>query len=111
MTVPAKGKRPRLQGRQPGLESKMNPHPEVIKPTYRSAAKLAGKVALITGGDSGIGRAVSVHFAREGASIAIVYLNEHEDAKLTKQMVEEAGQQFILIPGDVKKPAFCRQAV
>ena len=111
MTVPVKGKRPRLQGRQPGLESKMNPHPEVIKPSYRSSGKLAGKVALITGGDSGIGRAVSVHFAREGASIAIVYLNEHNDAELTKQMVEEAGQQCILLPGDVKKPAFCRQAI
>jgi len=111
MTVPVKGKRPRLQGRQPGLESKMNPHPEIIKPSYRSSGKLAGKVALITGGDSGIGRAVSVHFAREGASIAIVYLNEHNDAELTKQMVEEAGQQCILLPGDVKKPAFCRQAI
>ena len=111
MTVPAKGKRPRLQGRQPGLESKMNPHPEVIKPTYRSSGKLAGKVALITGGDSGIGRAVSVHFAREGASIAIVYLNEHQDAELTKQMVGEAGQQCILLPGDVRNPTFCRQAI
>ena len=89
----------------------MNPHPEIIKPSYRSSGKLAGKVALITGGDSGIGRAVSVHFAREGASIAIVYLNEHSDAELTKQMVEEAGQQCILLPGDVKKPAFCRQAI
>ncbi len=111
MTIAAKGKRPRLQGRQPGLESKMHPSPEVIKQTYRSSGKLAGKVALITGGDSGIGRAVSVHFAREGANVAIVYLNEHQDAQETKRMVEEAGQQCILLPGDVKNPVFCRQAI
>ncbi|HEX8019086.1 SDR family oxidoreductase [Mucilaginibacter sp.] len=102
---------PKKQDKQPGIEAEMNPAPEYIKDTYRAAAKLQGKIALITGGDSGIGRAVSVHFAQEGANIAIVYLNEDEDAEITKDLVELTGQQCITIKGDVKDAAFCKKAV
>ncbi|MDB5143069.1 MAG: family oxidoreductase [Mucilaginibacter sp.] len=104
-------KTPKKQNKQPGIEAKMAPAPEYIKTSYQAAAKLAGKVALITGGDSGIGRAVSVHFAREGADIAIVYLNETIDAAETKKLVEAEGRQCLLIKGDVKKSAFCKKAV
>ena len=104
-------KRPRKQNKQPGIEAKMNPAPEYIKATYKSSGKLAGKIALITGGDSGIGRAVSVHFAEEGADIAIVYLNEDVDAEETKAQVEAAGRKCLLIKGDVKDADFCRGAV
>ena len=96
-------KTPTKQNKQPGIEAKMNPRPEVIKANYKAAAKLEGKVALITGGDSGIGRAVAVHFAAEGADVAIVYLNEDIDAKETQKMVENAGRSCLLIKGDVKK--------
>lgn len=99
------------QNTQPGIEAEMNPAPQVIKPNYKGSEKLLGKVALITGGDSGIGRAVAVHFAREGADIAIVYLNEDIDAKATKKMVEDEGRVCLLIKGDVKKPEFCKKAV
>ena len=99
------------QSRQPGIEAKMDPAPEYIKPGYKAAAKLEGTVALITGGDSGIGRAVSIHFAKEGADIAIVYLDEDEDAKFTQQLIEAEGKQCILIRGDITKSAFCKKAV
>jgi len=99
------------QERQPGLESQMDPRPEFIKESYRPSGKLEGKIALITGGDSGIGRAVSVHFAKEGADIAIVYLDEMDDALETKRLVEKAGQKCLLLPGDVKVEAFCKDAV
>lgn len=89
----------------------MNPAPEYIKGTYTASKKLLDKVALITGGDSGIGRAVSVHFAREGADVAIVYLNEDVDAKETKRLVEAEGRKCLLLKGDVKKAAFCKKAV
>ena len=104
-------KRPKKQHQQPGVEARMNPAPEYIKDTYKPAGKLLGKVALITGGDSGIGRAVSVHFAEEGADIAIVYLNEDEDAATTKNLVEAAGRKCLLIKGDVKNAGFCKRAV
>lgn len=104
-------KKAKTQDRQPGIESEMRPRPEIIKKTYKSAGKLAGKVALVTGGDSGIGRAVSVHFAREGADVAIVYLDEEEDARETRRLVEEEGRQCLLLPGDIKVAAFCRDAV
>lgn len=102
---------PQKQEKQPGIEAEMNPEPEYIKDTYKAAGKLNGKIALITGGDSGIGRAVSVHFAHEGANIAIVYLDEDTDAKETKALVESAGRRCLLIKGDVKDAAFCRLAV
>ncbi|SDE00229.1 NAD(P)-dependent dehydrogenase, short-chain alcohol dehydrogenase family [Mucilaginibacter pineti] len=105
MKVPAK------QNKQPGIEAKMDPAPEYIKPAYIGANKLQDKVALVTGGDSGIGRAVSVHFAREGADVAIVYFNEDVDAKETQRLVEAEGRKCLLLKGDVKKSAFCKKAV
>jgi len=102
---------PKKQNRQPGIEARMNPAPEYIKDSYIPSDKLRDKVALITGGDSGIGRAVSVHFAEEGADIAIVYLDEDQDAEDTKALVEAAGRNCLLIKGDVKDADFCRKAV
>lgn len=104
-------KTPAKQNKQPGIEAKMDPRPEVIKANYKGAGKLNDKVALITGGDSGIGRSVAVHFAREGANVAIVYLDEDVDAKDTQKMVEAEGKTCLLIKGDVKNPSFCRKAV
>lgn len=99
------------QKKQPGKESEMKIKPEVIKKSYKGCNKLKGKVALITGGDSGIGRSVAVHFAREGADIAIIYKDEDKDAKKTKKMVEKEGQKCIIISGDIKDEKFCRQCV
>lgn len=98
-------------GAQPGDEEAMWPEPVIIREDYRAGERLAGRVALITGGDSGIGRSVAVHYAREGADVAIVYLDEHDDAATTRAMVEDSGRRCLTIPGDVKKPDFCRQAV
>lgn len=111
MPTITKNKVPAKQNKQPGIEARMNPAPQYIKETYMAADKLRGKVALITGGDSGIGRAVSVHFAEEGADVAIVYLNEDKDAEQTRNLVEATGRTCLLIKGDVKDSAFCRQAV
>jgi len=97
--------------RKPGTEAEMALQPRFLAPAYEGSHKLRGKVALITGGDSGIGRAVAVLFAREGADIAIAYLNEEEDARETRRCVEAEGQSCVLIPGDVKNPAFARKAV
>ncbi len=102
---------PKKQNKQPGIEAKMDPAPEYIKPGYTGAEKLLNKVALITGGDSGIGRAVSVHFAREGADVAIVYFDEDVDAKETKRLIAAEGRKCLLLKGDVKKSAFCKKAV
>lgn len=96
----------------PGIEAKMKPRPLYEAPQYKGADKLQNKVAIITGGDSGIGRAVAVLYAREGADVAIVFLPEEErDAVETGQAVEKEGHQCLLIPGDVRDPGFCRSAV
>ena len=100
-----------VQSEQPGLETKMNPEPEYIRQGYKGSDKLKDKVAIITGGDSGIGRSVSLHFAKEGADIAIIYLNEHEDAQDTKRLIEQEGQKCILIDGDIGNQSFCEAAV
>lgn len=100
-----------IQHKQPGIEAKMNPEPAYIRNEYKGSDKLKDKVAIITGGDSGIGRSVSVHFAREGASVAIIYLDEHEDANDTKRLIENEGQKCILINGDIGNQSFCEAAV
>jgi NAD(P)-dependent dehydrogenase (short-subunit alcohol dehydrogenase family) len=102
---------PQEQDRQPGLRSEMEPKPRSEMRAYRAAGKLEGRAALITGGDSGIGRAVAIGFAKEGADVAIVYLDEHEDAASTKALVEEQGRRCIALAGDVGDEAFCRDAV
>lgn len=96
----------------PGLESRLDPRPRFQGRAYRPAAKLKDRVALITGGDSGIGRSVAVLFAREGADVAIVYLEEEQsDAEETRAHVEDAGRRCLLLPGDVTDPGFCQEAV
>ena len=102
---------PQHQDQQPGRESEMTPQPKADDPQYRGSGKLQGKVALITGGDSGIGRAVAIAYAKEGADVALVYLNEHDDAKQTKQLVEELGRRAVAIAGDIGDESFCQQAV
>jgi NAD(P)-dependent dehydrogenase (short-subunit alcohol dehydrogenase family) len=102
---------PQTQEKQPGRETEMTPRPAFEAPEYRPAGKLRGKVALITGGDSGIGRAVALLFAREGADIAVVYLSEHEDARETQRLVKAEGRRCILIDGDVGEARFCRAAI
>ena len=102
---------PQHQDQQPGRESEMTPQPKADDPQYRGSGKLQGKVALITGGDSGIGRAVAIAYAKEGADVAIVYLNEHDDAKKTKHLVEQLGRHLLAIAGDIGDESFCQQAV
>lgn len=95
----------------PGKEHKMDPQPVFDNPEIKGCGKLRGKVALITGGDSGIGRAVAVLFAKEGADIAVTYLNEHDDARKTKENVEKYGKKCITIAGDISNEDFCISAV
>lgn len=102
---------PKQHLRKPGMESDLEPRPDYLAPDYRGAGKLEGRVALITGADSGIGRAVAVLFAREGADIAIGYLSEHSDAEETLRAVEAEGRRAILLPGDVSDPAYAAEAV
>lgn len=102
---------PQHQDRQPGIESDMAPQPLAEDPQYKAAGKLSGKVAIITGGDSGIGRAVAIAFAKEGADVAIVYLDEHEDAAWTRDRVSALGRRCLTLAGDVGQPEFCRHAV
>lgn len=99
------------QKKQPGDEYRMTPEPEMIRADYSGSGKLKGKIALITGGDSGIGRSVAIHFAKEGANVAIAYLEETQDAKKTKALVEKEGAKCLLIKGDLKKEAFSRNII
>jgi NAD(P)-dependent dehydrogenase (short-subunit alcohol dehydrogenase family) len=101
---------PQEQDRQPGIEQRMTPRP-ASRGGAPGCARLEGRAALVTGGDSGIGRAVAIAFAREGADVAIVYLDEHEDAEETRRLVEEEGRRCETIAGDVGDAAFCRAAV
>ncbi|MBE9141685.1 SDR family oxidoreductase [Planktothrix mougeotii] len=102
---------PQHQNQQPGLQTEMNPAPLIVDPDYQGSNKLKDKAALITGGDSGIGRSVAVLYAKEGADVAIIYLNETEDAEETKKLVEQEGRRCLLIPGDIGDEDFCREAV
>ena len=102
---------PQHQDQQPGIESEMNPRPQAEDARYQGSGKLTGKVALITGGDSGIGRAVAIMYAREGADVAVLYLNEHEDAEETRRQVEQEGRRCLTIAGDIGDESFCQQAV
>ena len=101
---------PQSQDQQPGRESEMTPRPEFM-PRFAGTGRLRGKVALVTGGDSGIGRAVAVAFAREGANVAIIYLNEHDDARETLGHVEREGAKGMILAGDIGDEAFCERAV
>jgi len=103
---------PKQEQARPGIESKIDPRPQFLAPNYKGSEKLKDKVALITGGDSGIGRSVAVLYAREGANVAIVFLPEEKsDAEETVKYVEAEGGKCLLIPGDVKDPEFCKKAV
>lgn len=96
---------------KPGTEAEMDLQPMYDAPYYKGSGKLEGKTAIITGGDSGIGRSVAILFAREGADVCIIYLNEHEDAAATKAMVEKEGKKCLTLSGDVTNSAFCKDAV
>ncbi len=102
---------PQKQEQEPGREYKMSPRPESKPPNAKGAGKLEGKVALISGGDSGIGRAVAIAFAREGADVAIMYLNEHKDAKETVRLVEKENRRCVALAGDIGQERFCKEAV
>jgi NAD(P)-dependent dehydrogenase (short-subunit alcohol dehydrogenase family) len=108
---PKKPLRPKQeQSHQPGVQHKMRPLPQSVR-DYRPSGKLAGRVAIITGGDSGIGRAVAITFALEGADVTVAYFNEHKDARETARLVEETGRQCLLVAGDVGREAFCKRVV
>ncbi|MCM3570031.1 SDR family oxidoreductase [Neobacillus mesonae] len=102
---------PQHQNQQPGIESEMNPRPKSVDPKYKASGKLAGKTAIITGGDSGIGKSAAIYFAKEGADIAIAYLEEHQDAKETKELIEAEGQRCLLFAGDAGNEAYCKEVV
>ncbi len=102
---------PQHQDRQPGRQTRMVPEPESIREDYRGADRLRGKAALVTGGDSGIGRAVALHFAREGADVAVAYLEEDRDAQETQRLVEKEGRRCLLLRGDLGQPEHCAEVV
>lgn len=109
--APERQQPPQHQDQQPGRQDQMDPQPKIARRDYKGSDKLKDKVALITGGDSGIGQSTALLFAREGADVAIVYLAEDEDAQKTRQLVEGEGRRFLAIKGDVGDEPFCRQAV
>ena len=111
MTEDPRPPQPEQQQPMPGLTGKMNPRPDHGETSYKGSGRLTGKRAIITGGDSGIGRAVAIAFAREGADVLISYLNEEEDAQDTASLVTEAGRKAVLMPGDISDPAHCRAIV
>jgi NAD(P)-dependent dehydrogenase (short-subunit alcohol dehydrogenase family) len=116
MVIPTMNEQPNdrqveQQAQNPGIEHQMFPRPEPVDGRYFGSGKLQGKVALITGGDSGIGRAIAIAYAKEGADIAIVYLDEHEDAMETQAQVEEIGRRFVAIAGDLGDESFCQHVV
>jgi NAD(P)-dependent dehydrogenase (short-subunit alcohol dehydrogenase family) len=102
---------PAQQQNPPGVESRMRPRPDHGEESYRGSGRLEGKAAVITGADSGIGKAVAIAFAREGADVLISYLDEHEDAHDTARWVEQAGRRAVLVPGDLADPACCRAVI
>lgn len=102
---------PAQQQQPPGTEQEMNPKPDHGETSYRGSGKLEGKIAVITGADSGIGKAVAIAFAREGADVVVSYLNEHEDAAETEHWVRDAGRKAVLIPGDLTDPEHCRHII
>lgn len=106
-----KGQPAQHQNQQPGVESEMTPKPQSEDKQYKGSGKLQDKVAIITGGDSGIGKAVSIYYAKEGADVVIVYLNEDSDAQETKHQVEQEGRRCLLIPGDIGDEGFCKEIV
>src|ERR1700709_1095070 len=102
---------PDQQQPMPGRTDAMDPRPDHGEASYRGSGRLAGKKTIITGADSGIGRAVALAFAREGADVVVAYYNEHDDAKETQRLVEAAGQTCVLMSGDIKDPAHCRAII
>lgn len=102
---------PEQQQQPPGLQDRMSPTPDCGERSYRGSGKLTGKAAVITGGDSGIGRAVAIAYAREGADVLISYLDEHEDAKQVADLVEREGRRCVLVGGDLSQPAHCRSVI
>lgn len=103
--------RPRQSQRRPGQQSSMIPRPRTLSSRYRGSGKLKHKVAIVTGGDSGIGRSIAVMFAREGADVTVAYLSETRDARLTQKLVAAERRECLLIRGDLSRPAFCRRVV
>lgn len=102
---------PQHQEQRPGREHQMTPEPEYFRSAYRPAGKLQGKVAVITGADSGIGRAVAVYYAHEGADIVMIYLEEHEDARVTQKEIEETGRKVLVFAGDISDQKHCRHVI
>ncbi|MET0466527.1 MAG: SDR family oxidoreductase, partial [Chitinophagaceae bacterium] len=102
---------PRQEQDMPGLETKMDPMPDHGEDSYKGSGKLKDKIALITGGDSGIGKAVAIAFAREGADVVISYLNEDSDAQLTADIIKDAGRKVLLIPGDISEEKHCKEMI
>jgi len=111
MSSTAKPPLPKQQQSMPGHTAAMQPRPDHGEQSYKGSGRLAGKKAVITGGDSGIGRAVAIAYAREGADLVVSYLDEHDDANETRRLVEEAGRKIVLVPGDIQDPAHCRAII